>query len=116
MLVFVASAAIGVLTFFFTLDLTKWFGMEVEEPWMQISIPYVLTFVAWIVAYFLIQSVLQKLGVRDLSTLSKRRLSGLNLSLTELDQLRRDISENELKHKKVFKAVISDMTGRAKSQ
>lgn len=108
-LVFVTSAAIGVLAFFFTLDLTKWFGMDVEEPWMQISIPYVLTFIVWIVAYFSIQSALEMLGFRGLYVLSNNRLSELNLSLVELGQLHRDINDGELKHNKLFKAVIKDM-------
>ena len=82
--VFMLSAAIGVIAFYLTLDLTKWFGIEAEEPWMQISVPYVLTFVVWIVAYFSIQSVLQMLGARDLYGLSRKRLSGLDLSLAEL--------------------------------
>ena len=112
-LVFVTSAAIGVLTFFLTLDLTKWFGIEVEEPWMQISIPYVLIFVVWIIAYFSIQSALQMLGARDLYFVSRDRLSEMNLSLAELNQLRRDINNKELKHKKLFEAVINDMASRS---
>lgn len=114
--VFVTAAAIGVLTFFLTLDFLKWFGIKAEEPWMQLSIPFILIFLVWIIVYFSIQSVLQMLGTQDLHTLSKHRLSDLNLSLSELSQLRRSINDEELKHKKLFETVIIDLASRSNPQ
>ncbi|MDH3690853.1 MAG: hypothetical protein OEU36_15505 [Gammaproteobacteria bacterium] len=108
-LVFVASATLGVFAFFLTLDLTKWLELDVIEPWMQISIPYALSFVVWIFAFFSILSALYLMGVRDLGSVARDRLSSLNLSLDELDQLRRDVEVKEFKHKNIFEGVITDL-------
>ena len=108
-LVFVASATLGVFAFFLTLDLTKWLELDVVEPWMQISIPYTLTFVVWIFAFFSILSALYTKGVRNLGSVARDRLSNLNLSLDELGQLRRDVEVKEFKHKNVFEGVITDL-------
>ncbi len=101
-LVFVASGTMGVFVFFLTLDLTKWLELDVVEPWMQISLPYVLIIVVWIFSFLLIQSALYSMGFRDLASVAKDRLSGLNLSSDELVQLRRDVEVQEHKHKNIF--------------
>jgi hypothetical protein len=108
-LAFMASATMGISAFFLTLDFTKWLDIDVVEPWMQISIPYALTFIVWIFAFFSIQSILYMMGGRDLDAVARDRLSSLNLNLDELDQLRRDLEVNEFKHKTIFEGVISDL-------
>ena len=80
---------------------------------MQLSAPFALIFIVWIIAYFSIQGLVQMLGARDLDALSRHRLSNLNMSLAELDQLRRDPEFKELKHKKLFEAVLIDMARRS---
>ena len=107
--VFVASAAIGVLSLFLTLDLTKWLDLDIAEPWMQISIPYFLSFLVWILSFFLIMTALDRFGVKDLGSVARERLSSLNLSPEELDELHHDVEANGFKHKSIFENVITDV-------
>ncbi len=108
-LLFVVSGMMGVFAFFLTLDIIKWLEFDVVELWMQLSIPYALTFLVWIFSFFLIQSTVYSMGFRDLNSVAKARLLSLNLSLNELEQLHRDIEGKEFKHKSIFEGVISDL-------
>ncbi len=108
-LAFLISGTMGVFAFFLTLDLTKWFGFDVNELWMQISIPYALSILVWIFSFLLILSALYSLGFRDLRSFAKKRLSILNLTLGELDQLCRDLEVRDFKHREILDEVIADM-------
>ncbi len=108
-LVFVASGILGVIVFFLTLDLMQWLERDVNEPWMQLSIPYALIFIVWIFSFFSILSTLYSMGFRDLASMVKDRLLSLNLSIEELEQLHRDVEVKEFKHKTIFEGVINDL-------
>ncbi len=112
-LAFLASGTMGVFSFFLTLDLTKWFGLDVNEMWMQISIPYALSVLVWVFSFLLILSALYSMGFRDLGSFANERLSNLDLSPDELDQLLRDVEAREFKHQEILAGVITDMKKRS---
>ncbi len=108
-LAFVVSGAMGALAFFLTLDLTVWLGVDVAEPWMQISLPYALSLLVLMLSFLAFLASLYSLGFRDLGSDVRGRLLSLNLSRDALYGLQRDLALKEYKHKRVFECVVNDL-------
>jgi len=108
-LAFVASGAMGALAFFLTLDLTNWLGLDVVEPWMQISLPYALSLLVLILSFLAFLSSLYRMGFRDLGSVVRDRLFSLNLSRDALYVLQHDLALKEYKHKRIFECVMNDL-------
>ncbi len=108
-LAFVVSGAIGALAFFLTLDLTVWLGIDVAEPWMQISLPYALSLLVLMLSFLAFLSSLYSMGFRDLGSVVRDRLFSLNLSRDALYGLQRDLALKEYKHKRIFECVVNDL-------
>ncbi len=108
-LAFVVSGAMGALAFFLTLDFTEWLGIDVVEPWMQISLPYTLALLVLMLSFLGFLSSLYRMGFRDLGSVVRDRLFSLNLSRDLLYGLQRDLAHKEYKHKHIFECVVNDL-------
>ncbi len=108
-LAFVVSGAMGAMAFFLTLDFTEWLGIDVVEPWMQISLPYTLSLLVLMLSFLGFLSSLYRMGFRDLGSVVRDRLFSLNLSRDLLHGLQRDLALKEYKHKHIFECAVNDL-------
>ncbi len=108
-LAFVVSGVMGGLAFFLTLDFTEWLGIDVVEPWMQITLPYALSLLVLMLSFLAFLSSLYSMGFRDLDSVVRDRLFSLNLSCDVLHGLQRDLALKEYKHKHIFECAVNDL-------
>lgn len=107
---FIISAGSGVRTFFLLSDLSLWGEVSEYVALMITSICFVLIFPVWILTFFFFMFLLDVMGIKDLRTAARSRLSNLTLSLDELNELRDVLASREWRHGHIFKSVVADMT------
>ena len=107
---FVVSIGFSVRAFFFISELVLWEGINEFVALMMVSMSWVLIFPILIFTFLLILTVLRKMGIRDLRSLARYRLSNLALSLDELHELRDALASREWRHGHIFKDVVADLT------
>lgn len=107
---FVASAGVGIRAFFMMSDIAAWLELGEFEMLAMISLSWLIIFVVWILAFLLILTLLETMGVRDLRSVTKNRLSSMALERDALLELQKLMAGQNWKHETIFRSVISDLT------
>jgi hypothetical protein len=106
---FFVSAGVGVGALFLMIDFVA--GLEVSEFVRSglVSMVWVALIVIWILAFLLILVVLDAMGIKDLRSVARNRLSNLDLGLEQLHELREVVASRNWKHDGVFQSVLADL-------
>jgi hypothetical protein len=108
-LVFFSSFGFGILSFFVIYNLIIFDGITEFVALMLISISFVLIIPIWVLSFLFTMTMLDTMGIKDLRSITRHRLSGLTLSFDELRELREHLMDREWKHGRIFENVITDL-------
>ncbi len=115
-LVFYFSFGIGILSFFIINNLLIFEGISRFLALGLVSISFVLIFPIWVLSFLFTTIMLDTMGIKDLRSITRYRLSDLTLSLDELHELRHHLVDREWKHGRIFENVITDLAnGRTRA-
>lgn len=109
---FFISAWIGVRAFFIMSDLIIGDGMSDRGALLATSLSWMMLFLVWIVVFLGILFLLNAVGVKDLRSIARDRLSALILSLDELLELRNILTSRNWKNGPVFRSVVAGLAER----
>lgn len=114
---FFASAGVSVTAFFSIYDLfllinDAVLNVKVSEhvALTIISLAWIMIFPMWVLAFLLIFSVLGAMGFTDVQSVTKYRLSNLELGFDELHELHAVLASRNWKHGRIFESVVADLT------
>ncbi len=107
---FFISAGLGVLAFFLINESVLWAGITEQVALLLVSISWVLIFPIWALIFLFIMSVLDVMGIRDVRSVVRYRLSNLTLSQDQLHELHNILASRNWRHGHIFKSVIADLT------
>jgi len=107
---FLVSAGVGVKAFFLMIDFMAWLRVSEFVASVLVSMAWVALIVIWIFAFLLMLSVLDAMGVRDLRSVARNRLSNLDLGLEQLHELREVVGSRNWKHDGIFRSVVADLS------
>lgn len=108
-LLFFSSFGFAVLSFLVISDLLLWEGVKETVARFLIALSWILTFPIWFLTFLFAMSVLDAMGIKDLRSVARHRLSGLTLSPDELCELRDALAYREWKHRYIFESVVTDL-------
>lgn len=106
---FFVSAGFGVLTFFLIVNSTLWEGINVQAAPLFVSISWVLIFPVLMLFFLFIMSVLDMMGVKDVRSVIRYRLSTLRLSQEQLRELESALASRHWRHGPIFESVVADL-------
>ena len=109
-LCFFVSAGFGVLAFFLIMNSTLLEGIHVQAAPLFVSISWVLIFPILMLVFLFIMSVLDKMGVKDVRSVLRDRLSTLRLSQEQLHELENILASRHWRHGPIFESVLADLT------
>jgi hypothetical protein len=107
---FFVSAGFGVLAFFLINESVLWVGINEQAALLVVSISWVLIFPVWALIFLFIMSVLDVMGIMDVRSVVRYRLSNLTLSQDQLHELHNILASRNWRHGHIFKSVIADLT------
>ena len=107
---FLVSAGFAVLAFFLVNESVLWVGINEQVALLLVSISWVLIFPIWALIFLFMMSALYVMGIMDVRSVVRYRLSNLTLSQDQLHELHNILASRNWKHGRIFKSVIADLT------
>ena len=106
---FFVSAGFGVLAFFLINESVLWVGISRHVAVLLVSVSWVLIFPIWVLIFLFIMSALDVMGITDVRSAVKYRLSNLALSPDQLRELHDILASRNWRHGRIFKSVVADL-------
>lgn len=106
---FFVSAGFGVLAFFLIINSALWEGVNVQAASLFVSMSWVLIFPVWMLFFLFIMSALDMMGIKDVRSVVRYRLSNLRLSQDQLHELENTLATRNWRHGPIFESVIADL-------
>ena len=114
---FIFSAGFGVLAFLFLInEPVLWEGVSKQVALLLVAISWILIIPIWLLTFLLIISVLDVMGIEDVRSVVRYRLSSLKLSHEQLHELQNILASRIWRHGHIFKSVIADLAKEHSNQ
>jgi hypothetical protein len=107
---FLVSCAMGIWAFFILSDISLW-GDDIGEFAARAitALSWVMIFPIWIVSFTGFVVILGRLGVTDIGSEARSRLTAMALSRDDLVALRDNPRSHTWRHRRIFRTVISEL-------
>lgn len=108
-LLFLTAGGVAARSFFWLVDLATWIGLDRLDPVLPSSVSFVLVFLIWALGFLAAVSLLEWLRIGNVGQIAKNRLSALELSADELDELQAYVRSATWRHDRAIKKAVGEL-------